>query len=138
MKKGKELKELIIMGCKDYSTVCFELVKESVFKGSKFDKETNILTSPILIPEQRIYRNECVEEYYIYFTEGSVRRISNNFMLEDINGHIPYGDVLSTWLDEDGTWFLSCKIYEPELIEKLNNGELNSLIIGMELDMISL
>jgi hypothetical protein len=100
--------------------------------------EKRILMGAALVPNKPIYRAEGQEEFYVYFSEATIRKASemffqkskqNNATLEHevgINGLT----VVESWIIEDevhdkskkygfdlpvGTWMVSMKVNNPEI-----------------------
>ena len=100
--------------------------------------EKRILMGAALVPNKPIYRAERQEEFYVYFSEATIRKASemffqkskqNNATLEHevgINGLT----VVESWIIEDdvqdkskkygfdlpiGTWMVSMKVNNPEI-----------------------
>jgi hypothetical protein len=107
---------------------------------AKQDEEKHILMGAALVPNKPIYRAEGQEEFYVYFSEATIRKASemffqkakqNNATLEHevgINGLT----VVESWIIEDethdksrkygmdlpvGTWMVSMKVNNPEIWE---------------------
>ena len=107
-------------------------------KLAEVDKEKKILMGAALIPNKKIYRSNGEEEYYIYFSEDTVKKASelfltkgnqNNSTLEheiELNGL----SVVESWIVEDekqdksrkygfnvpvGTWMVSMKVNNDEI-----------------------
>ena len=108
---------------------------------AKVDDEKRILMGAALIPNKKIYRNNGTEEYFIFFSESTVRRASelflskgkqNNSTLEhqvELQGM----SVVESWIIEDdvkdksrkynlnmpvGTWMVSVKVNNDEIWEE--------------------
>src|SRR5210317_1098281 len=103
------------------------------------DKEKRILMGAALIPNKPIYRRSGEDEYYIYFSQDTVRKASELFFINgnqnkatlehqiDITGL----SVVESWIIEGeqdksklygmnlpvGTWMVSMKILNDELWE---------------------
>lgn len=102
------------------------------------NEEKRILMGAALVPNKPIYRVENENEFYVYFSEGTIRKASelffqkakqNNATLEHevgINGLT----VVESWIIEDethdkskkygfdlpvGTWMVSMKVNNPEI-----------------------
>ena len=107
-------------------------------KLAEIDKEKRILMGPALIPNKKIYRNNGKIEYYIFFSQDTVRKASelflsrgnqNNSTLEHeikLNGL----SVVESWIVEDskldksnkyglsmpeGTWMISMKVNNDDI-----------------------
>jgi hypothetical protein len=108
---------------------------------AKVDDEKRILMGAALIPNKKIYRNNGEQEYYIFFSEQTVRRASelflskgkqNNSTLEhqvELQGM----SVVESWIIEDdvkdksrkynlnmpvGTWMVSVKVNNDSIWEE--------------------
>lgn len=116
----------------------FVYLNSQEVKLAEIDKEKRILMGPALIPNKKIYRNNGKIEYYIFFSEDTVRRASelflsrgnqNNSTLEHeikLNGL----SVVESWIVEDskldkstkyglsmpeGTWMISMKVNNDDI-----------------------
>ena len=105
---------------------------------AKVDEEKRILMGAALIPNKKVYRNNGLQEYYIFFSENTVRKASelfltngkqNNSTLEhesDLEGL----SVVESWIIEDdvkdksrkydlrlpvGTWMVSVKVNNDDI-----------------------
>jgi hypothetical protein len=100
--------------------------------------EKHILMGAALVPNKPIYRAEGEEEFYVYFSEATIRKASemffqkskqNNATLEHEVG-IQGLTVVESWIVEDevqdksrkygfdlpvGTWMVSMKVNNPEI-----------------------
>lgn len=111
----------------------FIALSDQKLELAEVDKEKRILMGPALIPNKKIYRRNSGGEYYIFFSEDTVRKASelfftrgnqNNSTLEHevkLNGLT----VVESWIVEDssmdksakyglsmpeGTWMISMKV----------------------------
>ena len=116
----------------------FVYLNSQEVKLAEIDKEKRILMGPALIPNKKIYRNNGKMEYYIFFSEDTVRKASelflsrgnqNNSTLEHeikLNGL----SVVESWIVEDskldksnkyglsmpeGTWMISMKVNNDDI-----------------------
>ena len=105
---------------------------------AEVDKEKRILMGAALVPNKNIYRADAEEEYYIYFSEDTVRKASELFLMRgnqnkstleheaELNGL----SVVESWIIEDethdksrkygmdlpiGTWMVSMKVNNDEV-----------------------
>ena len=110
-------------------------------KLAEVDTEKRILMGAALIPNKKIYRTNGEEEYYIFFSEDTVRKASelflsrgkqNNSTLEhdvELSGM----SVVESWIVEDldkdkskkynlnvpvGTWMVSVKVNNDQIWEE--------------------
>ena len=108
---------------------------------AKVDDEKRILMGAALVPNRKIYRNSEDEEYYIFFSEKTVRKASelflargkqNNSTLEH-EYNIKGLSVVESWIVEDetndksklynlnvpiGTWMVSVKVNNDHIWEE--------------------
>lgn len=107
-------------------------------KLAEVDNEKRILMGAALIPNKNIYRSDGEEEYYIYFSDETVRQASELFLMNGnqnestleheakLNGL----SVVESWIVEDevhdksrkyglnmpvGTWMVSMKVNNDEV-----------------------
>lgn len=117
------------------------------------NEEKRIVCGPALIPNKNILRfNATGEPYYIYFSEDTVRHISEEF-LKDGKTHafnLQHQDdtedlyVTESWIVENpeldksamlgmkvpkGTWMLSAKVANDDIWERVKSGELRGFSI---------
>ena len=104
------------------------------------DKEKRILMGAALIPNKKIYRRNREDEYYIYFSEDTVRRASELFLMKgnqnkstlEHQAALSGMSVVESWIIEDethdksrkyglkmpvGTWMVSMKVNNDEVWE---------------------
>ena len=116
----------------------FVVLSSQQVKLAEINKEKRILMGPALIPNKKIYRRSGDKEYYITFSEETVRKASQLFLargkqnnstleheetLEDLS-------VVESWIIEDdkadksrayglnmpvGTWMVSVKVNNNEI-----------------------
>lgn len=115
--------------------------------------EKMILTGAVLIPEQRIYRRDGNDEYYVYFSKDTIRTLSEQFLRNFKNGAftIEHGDITNdaiiteSWIVEDsekdkssalglnlsaGTWVISVKISNTELWNRIKSGDFQGFSVA--------
>jgi hypothetical protein len=116
------------------------------------DAEKRILMGAALIPNKKIYRRNKEEEFYIYFSEDTVRRAMELFF---INGNqssatfehkeaITGMTAVESWLIEDekmdksqlygfnlpkGTWMISMKVDNDEVWQDVKEGKVKGFSI---------
>jgi hypothetical protein len=115
------------------------LKEEARVELKTIDKEKRLLMGAALIPNKPIYRRNGEDEYYIYFSQDTVRKASELFF---INGNqnkatlehqmdVQGTSVVESWIIEGeqdksrmygmelpvGTWMVSMKILNDELWE---------------------
>jgi hypothetical protein len=117
----------------------FVALKDERVELKTVDKEKRLLMGAALIPNKPIYRRNGEDEYYIYFSQDTVRKASELFF---INGNqnkatlehqmdVQGTSVVESWIIEGeqdksrmygmdlpvGTWMVSMKILNDELWE---------------------
>ena len=118
------------------------------------DSEKRILMGAALVPNKQIYRrnDKTDEEYYIYFSEDTVRKASELFFKKsnhhnatlEHNEKVDGTYITESWIVEDskkdksalygldlpkGSWVVSMKIDNDEIYEKAKNGEVKGFSI---------
>lgn len=117
------------------------------------DKEKRILMGAALIPNKKIYRvNDKKEEYYIYFSENTVRQAMELFFKNGNQSNATYEHkaavtgmtVVESWLIEDsekdkstlygfslpkGTWMISMKVDNDEVWNDVKLGKIKGFSI---------
>jgi len=115
--------------------------KQGKLELAKVDGEKRILMGAALIPNKKIYRNNGEQEYYIFFSQDTVKQASELFLSngkqnnstleheEDLEGL----SVVESWIIEDdvqdksrkydlrmpvGTWMVSVKVNNDEIWEE--------------------
>ena len=130
----------------------FIALKKHEIELKEVDAEKRILMGAALIPNKQIYRtNDKNEEYYIYFSEATVRKASelffmnsnqNNATLEH-NEKLKGMSVVESWIVEGeydksmnygfnlpkGTWMISMKVNNDEIWNKVKLGEIKGFSI---------
>ena len=120
---------------------------------AKIDEEKRMLVSPALIPNKQIFRHDANTDtdYYVYFSKDTVREASQLYLKHNNHHKATYqhedeiSGVLTTesWIKEgdmdksklygydlpNGTWFVSMKIENDEIWNKIKGGELRGLSI---------
>ena len=105
---------------------------------AKVDEDKRILMGAALVPNKKIYRNNGLQKYYIFFSEGTVRKASelfltngkqNNSTLEH-ESPLEGMSVVESWIIEDdiqdksrkynirmpvGTWMVSVKVNNEDI-----------------------
>ena len=118
----------------------FIALKKHELELKEIDKEKRILMGAALVPNKQIYRrNDKNEEYYIYFSEETVRKASELFLMRSNQNNATYEheqklngmSVVESWIIEDekldkskkydfnlpkGTWMISMKVNNDEAV----------------------
>jgi hypothetical protein len=116
------------------------------------DAEKRILMGAGLIPNKQIYRkNEKGEEYYIYFSEATIRKASELFLMNSNQNNATLEhkqklegmSIVESWIVEGshdksmnygfnfpkGTWMISMKVNNDEIWSKVKLGEVKGFSI---------
>lgn len=117
------------------------------------DTEKRILMGAALIPNKQIYRRNKDKEYYIYFSEDTVRKASELFLMRSNQNNATYEherkmlegmSVVESWIIEDekldksvkygfnlpkGTWIISMKVNNDEVWQSVKDGEVKGFSI---------
>ena len=116
------------------------LSEEKQVQLAEVDKEKKILMGAALIPNKNIYRRNGEDEYYIYFSEDTVRRAAELFLMQgnqnkstlEHQAELHGLSVVESWIVEDethdksrkyglnmpiGTWMVSMKVNNDEVWE---------------------
>jgi hypothetical protein len=119
------------------------------------NEEQQIVTGPVLIPDQKIWRNEI--NGYITFDKETIKELQNEFSrnsnlmalnIEHTEENASGSYVIETWLSgskdksqelgynlPEGTWFMTTKIEDNNLWNKIKNGELGGFSIEAIVDL---
>ena len=121
-------------------------------KLAEVDKEKRILMGAALIPNKKIYRNSGDEEYYIFFSEDTVRKASELFLMKGNQNNstlehqveLEGMSVVESWIIEDetkdksrkynfslpiGTWMVSVKVNNDDVWEQVKAGDVKGFSI---------
>lgn len=117
------------------------------------DTEKRILMGAALIPNKQIYRRNKDKEYYIFFSEETVRKASELFLMRSNQNNATYEheremlkgmSVVESWIIEDektdksrlynfnlpkGTWMISMKVNNDEIWKSVKDGEVKGFSI---------
>jgi len=121
---------------------------------AKVNEEERLLVSPALIPYKQIYRYDANKDrnYYVYFTADTVRKAAEAYMKHQNtnNATLQHEEkvtgvhTVESWIVEDskndksnlygyelpkGTWFVSMRVNNDEVWERIKSGELKGLSI---------
>ena len=109
------------------------LSKQEQIKLAEVDNDKRILIGPALIPNRNILRSNGDEEYYIYFSEDTVRQASQLFLMRgnqnkstlEHQAQLHGLSVVESWIIDDasmdksknygfdlpqGTWMVTMKV----------------------------
>jgi len=131
----------------------FVALKKHEVELKEVDGEKRILMGAALVPNKQIYRKNGDKEFYIYFSEDTVRKASelflmranqNNATLEHEKKMLDGMSVVESWIIEDekqdksakygfnlpkGTWMISMKVNNDEIWQKVKAGEVKGFSI---------
>ena len=130
----------------------FIALKKHEIELKEVDAEKRILMGAALIPNKQIYRkNDKNEEYYIYFSEETVRKASELFFMNSNQNNATLEhkqkldgmSVVESWIVEGahdksmnygfnfpkGTWVISMKVNNDEIWDKVKLGEVKGFSI---------
>jgi hypothetical protein len=119
------------------------------------DEEKKIVVGPAMIPDLKIFRKDDLgNPYYVYFSSDTIKMIAEKYMR---NKYIDNNDenhngkavsdvyVIESWIKEDnqdksnkygfenlpiGTWFVSMKVKNDEVWQRIKKGELNGFSVS--------
>jgi len=116
-----------------------EFKPNPAFKFKTIDEEQRIVVGPAMIPDKMIYRrDEDGEEFFVYFTEATIRGLAERFLLQGKQNNMTLEhqatlndlSVVESWIVEDsekdksamygfnlpkGTWFVAVKVLNDEV-----------------------
>jgi hypothetical protein len=131
----------------------FVALKKHEVQLKEVDGEKRILMGAALVPNKQIYRKNGDKEFYIYFSEDTIRKASelflmranqNNATLEHEKKMLDGMSVVESWIIEDekqdksakygfnlpkGTWMISMKVNNDEIWNKVKAGEVKGFSI---------
>jgi hypothetical protein len=128
------------------------LAKEYKMDLAEVDAEKRILMGAALVPNKKIYRRNKEEEFYIYFSENTVRQAMELFFKKGNQNNATYEhkdaikgmSVVESWLIEDekmdksqlygfnlpkGTWMISMKVDNDEVWNDVKEGKIKGFSI---------
>lgn len=130
------------------------LSKEPEIKLAKIDEEKRILLGPALIPNKTIYRKDGDREYYVYFSNDTIRKASQLFLKNSRQGQSTLEHamkltgltVVESWIVDDtekdksafygmkmpvGTWMTAIKVDNEQV---WNNEVKNGNVKGFSIE----
>jgi hypothetical protein len=144
----------------------FIALKKHELELKEVSEEKRILMGAALIPNKQIYRQNGKEEYYIYFSEKTVRQASELFLMRGNQNNATYEhkqelngmSVVESWIIEDektdksrlydfnlpkGTWMISMKVNNEQVWNDVKEGKVKGFSIEgyfadkLEMSMLS-
>jgi hypothetical protein len=119
------------------------------------DDEKQIILGPAMVPDLKIYRKDKQgNPYYVYFSAETIKMIAEKYMRNkyiDNNDQMHDGKavkdvyVIESWIKESpedkssiygysdmpvGTWFVSMKVKNPAIWDKVKQGVLNGFSVS--------
>jgi hypothetical protein len=119
------------------------------------DDEKKIVIGPAMIPDLKIFRKDSKgNPYYVYFSAETIKMIAEKYMRNkyiDNNDEMHNGKavndvyVIESWIKESendkstdygygelpiGTWFVSMKVKNPKIWDKVKQGLLNGFSVS--------
>lgn len=131
----------------------FVALNEHKIELKEVDNEKRILMGAALVPNKQIYRRVKDKEFYIFFSEDTIRKASelflmrsnqNNATLEHEKKMLEGMSVVESWIIDDektdksrlynfnlpkGTWMISMKVNNDEVWKKVKAGEVKGFSI---------
>lgn len=124
----------------------------------QLQNEKRLLVGPALIPDKPIYRNINGKEFYISFDQATIEKLAQDFLANDYQHNITTAHredaddivVVESWIktsDNDksvdygfnepiGTWFVSVKVNNEDVWNRVKNGEFKGFsieaIVGLD------
>ena len=124
----------------------------------QLQNEKRLLVGPALIPDKPIYRNINGREFYISFDQATIEKLAQDFLANDYQHNITTAHredaddivVVESWIktsDNDksvdygfnepiGTWFVSVKVNNEDVWNRVKNGEFKGFsieaIVGLD------
>lgn len=118
----------------------------------EIDTEKRILMGAALIPNKQIYRRNKEEEFYIFFSDETVRKASELFLMNSNQNNATFEhekklqglSVVESWIIEDsktdksrlydfdlpvGTWMISMKVNNDEVWQDVKAGKVKGFSI---------
>ena len=111
----------------------------------QLENEKRLLVGAALIPNKPIYRNINGKEFYISFDEATIEKLAQDFLANDYQHNITIAHqqgvddivVVESWIKTSendksvgyglnepiGTWFISVKVNNDEIWNKVKNGD---------------
>jgi len=118
----------------------------------EINEEKRLLMGAALVPNKQIYRHNGKDEYYIYFSEKTIRKASELFLMRGNQNNATYEhkqelngmSVVESWIIEDetkdksrlygfdlpkGTWMISMKVNNDDVWKDVKEGKVKGFSI---------
>jgi hypothetical protein len=128
------------------------LNKQYEINLAEVDAEKKILMGAALIPNKQIYRKYGEDEFYVYFSENTIRKASELFLKNGNQSNATFQHdkkidgmtVVESWIVDDpemdkskkygfafpkGTWMISMKADNDDVWNKAKSGEVKGFSI---------
>ena len=134
-----------------------ESIRRKKMSKEKFatDEEKRIVVGPAMVPDKKIFRKDAKgNPYYVFFSAETIKMIAEKYMRNkytdnndtDHNGKAAKDVyVVESWIKEDendksnkygyqdlpvGTWFVSMRVKNDEVWNRVKKGELNGFSVS--------
>jgi len=130
----------------------FVALKKHEVELKEVNEEKRLLMGAALIPNKQIYRHNGKDEYYIFFSEKTVRKASELFLMRGNQNNATYEhkqelngmSVVESWIIEDkktdksrlygfdlpvGTWMISMKVNNEDVWKDVKEGKVKGFSI---------
>jgi hypothetical protein len=121
-------------------------------KLAEVDTDKRILMGAALIPNKQIYRRVKQDEFYVFFSEDTIKKASELFLMNGNQSNatlqhkskIDGMTVVESWIVEDpemdkskkygfnlpsGTWMISMKVENEDVWKRVKSGEVKGFSI---------
>lgn len=118
----------------------------------QIDEEKRLLMGAALVPDKQIYRKVKEDEFYVFFSDKTVRRASELFLMNSNQNNATYEhkaalkgmSVVESWIIEDkkmdksakygfdlpiGTWMISMKVENEDVWNNVKAGKIKGFSI---------
>jgi hypothetical protein len=105
----------------------------------QFNEDKMIVTGPVLIPNQKIFRNDMLGQRYVFMSKDTIHKFAEQFIAKKDNKfnlkHSDYNielTVLESYFAKEGnefnvpegSWILSAKVNDSDIWNKIKTGDL--------------
>jgi hypothetical protein len=132
----------------------FLAFKEQPLSFAITNEDEQIVTGLAMVADQPIYRRDKDGEFYVYFDASTIKKIAQRFFRKKYNFNLNLNHdpnyktedvyVFESWIVDrekgkppmdqfkdvaNGSWFISAKIDNPELWQRIKDGEFNGFSV---------